>query len=247
MSTIPIKTLFNYSPNFSTYRRNIKSIKYLVYHYTGMRSETKAINRLTDDKSKVSCHYFIKRNGSIIIIVPDLYEAWHAGKSNWKKDKLLNKNSIGIEISNKGHRLGYENFSKKQIKSIIKLSKYLIKKYRIKKTNILGHSDIAFDRKKDPGEKFPWNYLSKKKIGIWHKIDEKKLKRLRNKKIDNSDKIMFFKLLFKIGYFTRHLKKGEKIQLIKSFQRRFRQKLINGKIDNECLLIAKTLSKISKH
>ena len=210
-----------------------------------MRSESKAINRLIDDKSKVSCHYFIKRNGSIIIMVPDLYEAWHAGKSNWKKDKSLNKKSIGVEISNKGHQFGYENYSKKQIKSLIKLSKYLIKKYKIKKSNILGHSDIAFDRKKDPGEKFPWQYLSKKKIGFWHKIDEKKLIRLRNKEIDNSDKIRFFKFLFKIGYFKNILRKNKKNLLIKSFQRRYRQKLINGKIDLECLLIAKILSKIS--
>ena len=245
MTSMPIKTLINYSPNFSTYRRNVKSVKYLIYHYTGMRSESKAINRLTDDKSKVSCHYFIKRNGSIIIMVPDLYEAWHAGKSNWKKDKSLNKKSIGVEISNKGHQFGYENYSKKQIKSLIKLSKYLIKKYRIKKSNILGHSDIAFDRKKDPGEKFPWQHLSKKKFGFWHNIDEKKLKRLRNKEISNSDKIRFFKFLFKIGYFTNILRKEKKNRLIKSFQRRFRQKLVNGKIDQECLLIAKTLSKIS--
>ena len=245
MSTIPLKTVINYSPNFSTYKRNIKSVKYLIYHYTGMRSESKAINRLTDDSSKVSCHYFIKRNGSIILMVPDLYEAWHAGKSNWKKDKLLNKKSIGVEISNKGHQFGYENYSKKQIKSLIKLSKYLIKKYRIKKSNILGHSDVAFDRKKDPGEKFPWEYLSKKKIGFWHNIEENELKRLRNKEIINSDKIKFFKFLFKIGYFNRILKKENKNELIKSFQRRFRQKLINGKIDQECLLIAKTLSKIS--
>ena len=245
MSTIPIKYLTNYSPNFSTYKRNIKSVKYLIYHYTGMRSESKAINRLIDDKSKVSCHYFIKRNGSIIIMVPDLYEAWHAGKSNWKKDKSLNKKSIGVEISNKGHQFGYENYSKKQIKSLIKLSKYLIKKYKIKKSNILGHSDIAFDRKKDPGEKFPWQYLSKKKIGFWHNIDKKKLKKLRNKQIVNSDKIRFFKFLFKIGYFTSILRKEKKTRLIKNFQRRFRQELISGKIDLECLLIAKKLSKIS--
>ena len=106
-------------------------------------------------------------------MVPELYEAWHAGKSNWKKDISLNKNSIGIEISNKGHDFGYQNFQKNKYLSLIKLSKYLIKKYKIKYSNILGHSDIAFERKKDPGEKFPWNYLAKKKIGFWHKINEK--------------------------------------------------------------------------
>ena len=171
---MPIKTSINYSPNFSTSARNKKKIKYIVYHYTGMRSETKAVKRLTDDNTNVSCHYFIKRNGQIILMVPELYEAWHAGKSRWKKDISLNKNSIGVEISNRGHEFGYQNYSKEQIFSLIKLSKYLIKKYKINRSNILGHSDIAFERKKDPGEKFPWRYLANKKIGIWNKIDEKK-------------------------------------------------------------------------
>ena len=243
---MPIKTSLNYSPNFSTSTRNKKKIKYIIYHYTGMRSENKAIKRLTDLNSNVSCHYFIKRNGLIILMVPELYEAWHAGKSNWKKDTSLNKKSLGIEISNKGHEFGYENFSKKQITSLIKLSKHLIKKYNIKASNILGHSDIAYKRKKDPGEKFPWSYLAKKKIGVWHKMEEQKLKRFRSKKVTNIEIITFIKYLGKIGYLTKNLKNNKKIKLIKSFQRRFRQKLINGKIDKECLIIAKKLSKLYK-
>ena len=131
-----IKTPINYSPNFSTRRRNKKKIKYIVYHYTGMRSETKAIKRLTDDNTNVSCHYFIKRNGQIILMVPELCEAWHAGKSKWKKDISINRNSIGVEITNKGHDFGYQSYSKKQILSLIKLTKYLIKKYKIKDTTL---------------------------------------------------------------------------------------------------------------
>jgi len=241
-----IKALQNYSSNFSTRGRNTKKIKYIIYHYTGMRSENKAIKRLTDLNSNVSCHYFIKRNGQIILMVPELYEAWHAGKSNWKKDISLNKKSLGIEISNKGHEFGYENFSKNQITSLIKLSKYLIKKYNIKASNILGHSDIAFERKKDPGEKFPWSYLARKKIGIWHKMKEQKLKKFRSKKISNIEIIIFIKYLNKIGYLTKNLKNNQKTKLFKSFQRRFRQKLINGKIDKECLIIAEKISKLSK-
>ena len=241
---MPIKTSLNYSPNFSTSARNKKKIKYIVYHYTGMRSENKAIKRLTELNSNVSCHYFIKRNGQIILMVPELYEAWHAGKSNWKKDISLNKKSLGIEISNKGHEFGYENFSKNQIISLIKLSKYLIKKYNIKASNILGHSDIAFERKKDPGEKFPWSYLARKKIGIWHKMKELKLKKFRSKKISNIELIIFIKYLSKIGYLTKNLKNNQKIKLFKSFQRRFRQNLINGKIDKECLIIAEKMSKL---
>jgi len=241
---MPIKTSLNYSPNFSTSARNKKKIKYIVYHYTGMRSENKAIKRLTDLNSNVSCHYFIKRNGQIILMVPELYEAWHAGKSNWKKDISLNKKSLGIEISNKGHQFGYEKFSKNQITSLIKLSKYLIKKYNIKASNILGHSDIAFERKKDPGEKFPWDYLARKKIGIWHKMKELKLKKFRSKKISNIEMITFIKYLSKIGYLTKNLKNNQKTKLFKSFQRRFRQKLINGKVDKECLIIAEKMSKL---
>ena len=210
-----------------------------------MRSENKAIKRLTDLNSNVSCHYFIKRNGQIILIVPELYEAWHAGKSKWKKDISLNKNSIGVEISNRGHEFGYQNYSKEQIFSLIKLSKYLIKKYKINRSNILGHSDIAFERKKDPGEKFPWRYLANKKIGIWHKIDEKKLEKIRNKKITKNEILKFIKHLNKIGYFVKNLSKNKKFKLVKSFQRRFRQKLVNGKIDRECLIIGEKLSKLS--
>ena len=205
-----IKTLINYSPNFSTYRRTKKNIKYLIYHYTGMKSESKAINRLTDVKSEVSCHYFIKRNGSIISMVPETYEAWHAGKSIWKSDKSLNKKSIGVEIANKGHQYGYQNYSKKQIFSLIRLSKYLKKKYNIKKSNILGHSDIAFERKIDPGEKFPWEFLSKYNIGIWHKIKKIKLEKIRNLRISNIEEKYFFKFLSKIGYFVKTSKTSDK-------------------------------------
>ena len=239
---MPIKTLINYSPNFTTYRRTKKKIKYLIYHYTGMSSESKAINRLTDVKSKVSCHYFIKKNGEIILMVPEKYEAWHAGISAWKKDVYLNKSSIGIEISNKGHRFGYENYSKNQINSLKKLSKFLIKKFKIKKTNIVGHSDIAFDRKIDPGEKFPWKLLSKNQIGIWHKINKQKLYKLRKKKLTKIQQSTCLKFMQKIGY---SLKKKNKIKLFKNFQRRFRQELINGMPDKECLIIAEKLSKIS--
>ena len=241
-----IKTSLNYSPNFSTSARNKKEIKYIVYHYTGMRSENKAIKRLTDLNSNVSCHYFIKRNGEIILMVPELYEAWHAGISNWKKDISLNKNSIGVEISNKGHNFGYENYSREQISSLIKLSKYLIKKYKIKRSNILGHSDIAFERKKDPGEKFPWNYLAKKKIGFWYKINKKIIINSRKRKINNSEAFKFIRYLNKIGYFTKNFNKNKKFKLVKSFQRRFRQELVNGIIDKECLIIAEKLSKLVK-
>ena len=120
-----------------------------------MKSENKAINRLTDVNSKVSSHFFVKKNGEVILMVPLKYTAWHAGKSKWKNFINLNNCSIGIELVNKGHLLGYQNFTKKQINSLIILCKKLKKKYKLKKENFLGHSDIAPLRKIDPGEKFP--------------------------------------------------------------------------------------------
>ena len=112
-----IKTSLNYSFNFDLKKRKKKQIKFLIYHYTGMKSERAAIDRLTGIQPGVSSHYFIKRSGEIIVMVPELYTAWHAGISEWQKKKLLNKNSIGIEISNPGHQFGYKNFSKKQVTS----------------------------------------------------------------------------------------------------------------------------------
>ena len=100
-----------YSPNFNKKKRTKFDVKYLIFHYTGMKSERGAIRKLTNLKSTVSCHYFIKKNGEIIQLVPDLYVAWHAGISYWKEDKLLNSKSIGIEISNPGHQYGYKNFN----------------------------------------------------------------------------------------------------------------------------------------
>ena len=126
-----LKTILNYSPNFDSKKRNIKQIKFIIFHYTGMKNESEAISRLTNIQSEVSCHYLIKKNGEIVKLVPDLYTAWHAGKSSWKGFKSLNQNSIGIEITNPGHEFGYKKFSKKQISCLLKLSKFLIKKYRI--------------------------------------------------------------------------------------------------------------------
>ena len=212
-----------------------------------MKREFDAINKLTNFKSDVSCHYFIKNNGKTFVMVPDLYIAWHTGKSRWKNYKSLNKYSIGIEISNPGHDYNYKKFSKKQIQSLIKLTKILIKKYKINSKNILGHSDVAPERKKDPGEKFPWRELSKQGIGLWHSLSTQSLKKNRKIELDKVSKKMFYKNLSKIGYI---LKKSENSKnrkfnnyIVKAFQRRFRQELVNGKLDKECLIISNNLAK----
>jgi len=241
---IGLKMATSYSPNFNLRKRAKNRIKFIIIHYTGMKTETAAIKRLQNPKSKVSSHYLIKRNGEIINLVPDLFEAWHAGVSSWKHFKSLNKNSIGIEITNPGHQNGYKSFSKKQIFSLQKLLNILVKKYKIKKKYILGHSDISPDRKKDPGEKFPWEMLAKNNLSFWHNLDQKKIKKFReNKILSKNDENLFLKNLSKIGYNNEKKFRSHKNTkyLILAFQRRFRQSLVNGKIDKECLLISQNL------
>ena len=164
-----------YYPYFYHKKIDKKKIKYFKINYNGMKKEKISIKKLTSFNSNVSCHYYITSSGKIIQLVPDLYVAWHAGKSNWGNEKSLNYKSLGIEISNPGHEHGYRKFNDKQIETLIKISKSLIKKYKINKKNILGHSDIAPLRKIDPGEKFPWEKLSKNKIGIWPNLKKKML------------------------------------------------------------------------
>jgi N-acetylmuramoyl-L-alanine amidase len=233
-----IKT--DFSQNFLPKIRSKNTIKYVIIHYTGMQSEIESIKRLKNIKSKVSCHYLINRKGQITQMVNDNQVAWHAGKSKWKNFKNLNENSIGIELVNKGHEFGYQNFSSIQITNLINLCKDLKKKYLIKKENFLGHSDIAPLRKLDPGEKFPWKRLSKYKLGNWYEGRGKKLKFTDYKKIES----LFFNNLFKIGYryfiVTKRTKNDRLV--IKSFQQHYLPHKVSGKIDQKTLEISHFLS-----
>jgi N-acetylmuramoyl-L-alanine amidase len=208
-----------------------------------MRSLQSAVERLLSKKYEVSSHYLISRNGKIIQLVKDNNIAWHAGISNWFKYKNLNKNSIGIELENKGHRYGYQTFPSKQIVQLIKILKILKRKFKIKNINITGHSDIAPNRKIDPGEKFPWKKLYKNDLAIWHSLDEQFIKNFRLKKLININKKNMVKMIKKLGY-SSVLKAGHLDKdFTKAFQRRHRQQLINGIFDQECYLILNSLQK----
>ncbi len=230
-----MKIISNLSPNYSKKVRNKNLIKFVIIHYTGMQSEIESIKRLKNPKYKVSCHYLINRKGRIIRMVNDNNIAWHAGKSRWKKFNNLNDYSIGIELVNKGHEFGYQNFSTKQIDSLIELCKNLKKKYFIKNENFLGHSDIAPLRKNDPGEKFPWKKLSKHNLGLWYKE--------KNKNIEinlKSKKTFFFKNLKKLGfrYFSVRRRSSKEKRIIESFQQHYLPKQVTGKIDKKTLKIS---------
>ena len=228
------------SPNFSKKPRKLRDIKVIVIHYTGMQSKIESVKRLLNPKSKVSCHYLIDRKGQVLKMVNEKYIAWHAGKSKWKNFLNLNKNSIGIELVNKGHEFGYEKFTQLQINQLIKLCLKLKKKYKIKDSNFVGHSDISPIRKKDPGERFPWKKLKEKKIGIWFDNLKIKFNVLNKRKIRKT----FFQNLYKIGYryFHRNKKSKKDSYVIKAFQRRFSQEKISGIIDQKSLIISHFLA-----
>ena len=235
-----MKIKVNKSTNYSKKTRSLRDIRFLIIHYTGMQSSRVSMERLKNPGSKVSCHYLISRNGNIYKMVNDNKIAWHAGKSKWKNITNLNKYSIGIEIQNKGHFIYYQNFPKKQISSLIILIKSLLKKYKIKKYNVLGHSDIAPLRKKDPGEKFPWNFLSSKGVSIWYPKFKLKKKEIKSK----LKRRIFFKNIHKIGYrfFNLSQKSKRDRKIIMAFQRRFLPEEVNGKITDKTLKISQLLA-----
>jgi len=235
-----MKIMTDLSLNCSAKTRLKKEIKFIIIHYTGMQSEIESIKRLKNTKSKVSCHYLINRKGLVFQMVKDNKVAWHAGKSKWKAFRNLNENSIGIELVNKGHEFGYQNFSENQIKNLVDLCKFLKKKYKINEENFLGHSDIAPLRKLDPGEKFPWKKLSKYNLGCWYKNNDKKLQFTSQKKIEN----LFFKNLYKIGY--RYFKINKRVSsdklIISSFQKHYVPQNVTGKIDLKTFRISHFLA-----
>ncbi len=150
----------NKSPNF-TEVTTLREVKFVILHYTEMEF-LDALEKLCDENASVSSHYLIHKNGTIYNLVDDNNIAWHAGKSFWQGIEKLNDHSIGIEIDN----LGNEPFTDEQMEACIKLCKYLQEKYDIESRNIIGHSDIAVNRKWDPGIFFDWELLLKNIIGI---------------------------------------------------------------------------------
>jgi N-acetylmuramoyl-L-alanine amidase len=154
------------SPNFDE-RTGLARPDMIVLHYTGMQFSQDAIMRLCDPKARVSSHYVVIENGSIVQLVPEVKRAWHAGVSSWNGDTDINSRSIGIEICNPGHEFGYPDFPARQIAAVITLCRSILTRNIVRPENIVAHSDVAPGRKQDPGEKFPWKRLAQSGIGLW--------------------------------------------------------------------------------
>ncbi|MCX7931062.1 MAG: N-acetylmuramoyl-L-alanine amidase [Rhodovarius sp.] len=139
----------------------------LILHYTGMASGAAALARLRDPASRVSAHYVVEEDGSIFALVPEERRAWHAGVSHWRGWSGLNARSIGIEVVNPGHAFGYRPFGALQMAAVAELCLDILARHPIPPRHVLGHSDVAPDRKQDPGELFDWAGLARAGIGIW--------------------------------------------------------------------------------
>lgn len=139
----------------------------LVLHYTGMISREHALARLCDPAAKVSAHYLIDERGLVYQMVNEERRAWHAGVSSWAGERDINSRSIGIELVNPGHELGYRNFPALQMRALAELSHGIVSRHAIAPHRVLGHSDVAPGRKCDPGERFDWVWLAAQGIGLW--------------------------------------------------------------------------------
>ncbi|MBN8848981.1 MULTISPECIES: N-acetylmuramoyl-L-alanine amidase [unclassified Sphingomonas] len=209
------------SPNFD--ERSLP-ITMIVLHYTGMQDGESAIARLRDPAAKVSSHYVVAEDGTILRLVEEELRAWHAGASHWRDVDDVNSASIGIEIVNPGHEFGYRPFPDEQVDAVIRLVHDIKDRHEITRGNIVGHSDIAPARKRDPGELFPWGRLARLRLAL-----PRPTKNLVDPMWSQSG---FLIALERFGYDV-----SDEMAAIMAFQRRFRPELIDGEIDAECRMI----------
>ena len=154
------------SPNFDA-RPAGQAIDMLILHYTGMKSPQDALARMYDQTAKVSAHYCIDEDGTLLRLVPEERRAWHAGESAWAGAGNINARSIGIELVNPGQEFGYRGFPKAQMETLVTLAREILARHPIPARHVLGHSDVAPLRKEDPGELFDWARLAAADIGLW--------------------------------------------------------------------------------
>ncbi|MGU3314729.1 MAG: N-acetylmuramoyl-L-alanine amidase [Sphingomonas sp.] len=209
------------SPNFD--ERSLP-ITMIVLHYTGMQDGPSALARLRDPEAKVSAHYLIEEDGTVCRLVAEEMRAWHAGRSHWRGITDINSASVGIEIVNPGHEWGYRPFTEEQIDALIPLVAAIKDRHGITRGNIVGHSDIAPARKRDPGELFPWYRLAKLRLALPRPT--------RNLMDPMWPQAGFLLALERFGYDV-----SEPMAAIMAFQRRYRPELVDGEIDAECRMI----------
>jgi N-acetylmuramoyl-L-alanine amidase len=216
------------SPNHAR-RGEPGRIDMLVLHYTGMASAAAALDRLCDPVARVSAHYLVEENGAIWRLVSEGRRAFHAGRSCWAGETDLNHVSIGIEIVNPGHEWDYRPFPEEQMTAVERLCRDLVSRHPIPPHRILGHSDVAPDRKSDPGELFDWPRLARAGIGIWPP-SAPDIAGGRGRGVGLVERAAALADLARIGYCVTS---GVEAVVLAAFQRRFRRERWDGRLDAE--------------
>ncbi|PHS78516.1 MAG: N-acetylmuramoyl-L-alanine amidase [Rhodospirillaceae bacterium] len=198
----------------------------LVIHYTGMKTCAEAIERLCDPEAQVSSHYVIEEDGTVHRLVDEDKRAWHAGVAWWRGAVDVNGHSIGVELVNPGHELGYQDFPEPQMVALTKLARSILMRHQIPAQNVVGHSDVAPRRKQDPGERFDWRRLAAVGVGLWVEGTTPVLM--------SDDQAQM--LLSAYGYSVTDLP-----ATIAAFQRHFRPSKVDGVMDDETAGILKVL------
>ena len=225
-------------------RRGVKGPSLLIFHYTGMSSAAKAIDWLAREESRVSCHYVIDEGGRITQMVPEKLRAWHAGQSFWRGETDINSHSIGVEIQNPGHEHGYPDFPVAQMRAVIGLSRDIVKRHAMNPAGVLAHSDIAPQRKIDPGEKFKWADLAEHGLGQWVRASPLRAGDEGLSVGSKSDVVLAVqKQLAAYGYDVSPT--GEldvkTSHVVRAFQLHFRPRRVDGRIDRSTCLTLENL------
>jgi N-acetylmuramoyl-L-alanine amidase len=213
-------------------------IDLLVLHYTGMQTGQAAIDRLCDAQARVSCHYVVEEDGTVWQLVPEERRAWHGGISSWRGHQALNGRSIGIEIVNPGHEWGYRPFPAAQMAAVCDLCLGILSRHAIPLRNVVAHSDIAPDRKEDPGELFDWRWLAARGVGLWPDFSAFVVESMVDEDRLRADLAAF-------GYPVPGREQGEAAfaTLLRAFQRHWRPERVDGVADHDTALRAFALAR----
>ena len=221
-------------------------IDILLLHYTGMRDRDEALARLCDPAAAVSAHYLIDEAGAIFVLVPEERRAWHAGVANWQGASDINARSIGIELVNPGHEWGYRGFPEGQMRALEQLAVDVARRQRIPRQRVLGHSDVAPVRKRDPGELFDWARLAQAGLGLWPAGDFAISPHAPLLEAGMAGPAVFDlqTALSRIGYGIEGsaIYDSSTEQVVLAFQRHFRQASIDGVADAETTSLAHHLA-----
>ncbi|HEX4174032.1 MAG TPA: N-acetylmuramoyl-L-alanine amidase [Acetobacteraceae bacterium] len=196
----------------------------LILHYTGMRSAQEAIDRLRDPLARVSAHYVVDQDGAVLRLVPEERRAFHAGVSYWRGHRALNARSIGIEMVSPGHEWGYRDFPVLQVAAVCDLCLAILARHPIPPRNVVAHSDVAPERKQDPGEKFDWKGLAENGVGLWPENACG-----RDAGISSMQQVRT--ALAEIGYDVNDASDAALTAVLRAFQRHWRQEAVTGEAD----------------